>query len=499
MSRLDETSDAFDRFNNAHFRVHVIRNKAIESLWPICDDIRILLRQSEADPDITRRYKEPVFRLRRIVTGLPHHLSDEKIGLAAIAHELQLLAKEDSGLPFQRPLVNAQKVADELSSLKENPLASKLRELVRDGSTIALQDSFYRPLVLQWLSSEFPELKTNVVTFGELAEQTIFQHLVFIGSPQFVAYRYFQDNDYRFARDPKSFENDFIMYPFGDATLNIKGLIDDRNPVRVITASQPMVAPNEIEDLDGESSWTSVEKAAKSKLYEDADTEVSARFIGLAGNHHVYIEDDPQAKVFILVKDEEGKLDVGRIGIRDLKTNSYLLLRTESASSDLIVQIANELGAAKLRSSQERYKELLKQKIKELGGVVQVRKTLEKDFGLVTSRIPDWAFNERRIGPGSQDNFRKLCDFLGIQEEAAKIWKHLEKIRSLHVTAGTEAMERLKSAIRKVPPNDKDLIESGHITRSVPGCGEMGLYRVEHIGEPKLVSVYELQILREPS
>jgi hypothetical protein len=60
-------------------------------------------------------------------------------------------------------------------------------------------------------------------------------------------------------------------------------------------------------------------------------------------------------------------------------------------------------------------------------------------------------------------------------------------------------MERLKTAIREVAPDDKYLKEVGYITRSVRGCGEIGLYRVEHIGEAQMVSVYEIEILRVTS
>jgi hypothetical protein len=94
------------------------------------------------------------------------------------------------------------------------------------------------------------------------------------------------------------------------------------------------------------------------------------------------------------------------------------------------------------------------------------------------------------------DNFIKLCEFLGIPNEAEKLWKHLEKIRALHVKAGNEAVKRLKDSIKEVSPSDPNLRESGSITRSIPGCGEIGVYRVEHIGEPQLISIYEVQILR---
>jgi hypothetical protein len=419
--------------------------------------------------------------------------------LLRISTEIKSLANEDRGLPFQGPLLGASKVAEDLSTVAENPMASVLDTLLKNGSTVVIQDSFFRPLVLDWLSSRFPTLSTSVITFREIAEQSEVPHLIFIGSPQFVAFRLFQESDYRFAIDPKSYDNDFIMYPFGDSKLNIKGMVNDGQPIREITSTQPMVALHITDELDGESEWKSVEKAAKSAHHTDKDTEISARFLGLAGNHHVFIEDDQQSRVFILAKDSEGRLDVHRIGVNDLRTNNYLLLRTQGASSDLITEIANELGAKKLRPSQRRYKELLRAKVKEFGGVTPVRLKLEREYGLVTSRIPDWAFNDRRIGPGSKENFEKLCEFLDLKDEAPKLWGHLEQIRSLHISAGNEAMERLKTAIREVAPDDKYLKEVGYITRSVRGCGEIGLYRVEHIGEAQMVSVYEIEILRVTS
>jgi hypothetical protein len=496
VSRLDSSNNAYSRFRDAIFRMHIIRDKEVESLWPICDEIRIALRDNDSEAEVIQRYKKPVFRLRRITTGLPLPFNSDSLDLKSAAEEIKALAQEGLGLIISKQLTKAADIAVALHTSSSNQLAIKLRELVRNGSTIAIQDGFWRQTITSWLASEFPDFKTNVITFRELSDQDELQHLIFIGSPSFVAYRHFQEPDFRFARDPKSLENDFVMYGFGDPSVRINGLMSDRDPLRVITATQPMVAPAEIEDLDGESEWTSIEHSSKLLNTADTDTEVLARFIGLSGGHHVFIEDDPRTSVFVLMRDYEDKLDVSRTSVRDLRTSSFLLLRTKGASHNLISEIADELGAKKLRPSQLRYKSLLQNKIKELGGTRQVSTKLENEYELSTNNLADWAYNAARIGPGSKSNFLKLCEFLSISTEAEKIWKHLEKIRALHVRAGNEAMNRLKASIRSISPTDKTLKEDGYLTRSVPGCGEIGVYRIEHIGETQLVSVYDLQILR---
>jgi hypothetical protein len=496
MSRLDDASSSYDRFAKAKFRIHIVRDPLVESLWPICDEVRIALKDNEAEEDEVQRYKRPVFRLRQIAAGLPVPFDTEGLGLSSTSKHLKMLSDSGLGLLIGKALDRAATIAEQLLAQQENQLAAKLREIVRHDSTIAIQDSYWRPLVLKWLATEFPSFRNSVVTFKELKSQPSYSHLVFIGSPQLVSYRHFQESDFRFARDPRSLENDFVMYGFGNPSLDVKGLISEREPMRTITTSQPFVAHDSPDELDLESEWSSIERASKSQHPEDRDTEVMARFIGLAGNRHVYIEDDPRTSVFVLLRDQEGNLDVGKTGIRDLRTNTYLLLRTIGASSALIVEIADSLGAQKLRPSQKKYKDLLQQKIKDLGGVPQVRHVLHKQHNLETANVADWAFNPARIGPGSMDNFIKLCEFLGIPNEAEKLWKHLEKIRALHVKAGNEAVKRLKDSIKEVSPSDPNLRESGSITRSIPGCGEIGVYRVEHIGEPQLISIYEVQILR---
>ena len=496
MSRLDHASDAYNRFNDAMFRIHIVRDPLVEVLWPICDEVRNALKNNEAEQDEIQRYKRPVFRLRQIAAGLPVPFDTMEIGLDSASKHLKMLSNSGLGLLIGKALEKAAVVAEQLLIQKDNQLAMKVREIVRHDSTIAIQDSYWRPLVLAWLATEFPSFRNSVVTFKELKSQPSYSHLIYLGSPQLVSYRHFQESDFRFARDPRSLENDFVMYGFGNPSVDIRGLISEREPMRVISTSQPFVSLDSHDELDVESEWSTIERASRSGHYQDRDTEVTARFIGLAGNRHVYIEDDPRTNVFVLQRDLDGKLDVGKTGIRNLRTNTYLLLRTEGASSDLIIEIADSLGAKKLRSSQLKYKELLQLKIKELGGVPPARLALQKQQGLETANVADWAYNPSRIGPGSMENFIKLCEFLGIPEEAEKLWKNLEKIRALHVKAGNEAVKRLKDSIKEVSPSDPSLKEAGFIKRSVPGCGEIGVYRVEHIGEPQLVSIYEVQILR---
>lgn len=494
MSRLDDANNAFELFQNSKIRVHVIRDSTIETLWPLCDAVRIALRDNEAEVDVVQRYKRPMFRLRRIATGLPLPFNDPALEMSVIAEELMALSKEDQGAIVKAQLQKSAQIATELGKTATNQLEIKLRELIREDSTIVIQDAYWRPVLSKWLIREFPQHANLVVTIGELNDYHSFKHLVFLGSPFYFSYRHFRDNDLRFLRDPKSLENDFITYPFGEQALKISGLVSDQSPLRTITSSEPLISTFNFDELDEESEWTSIENDVKDPGSRDEDAEVLARFYGLAGGHFIYFEDDPRTSVFVLQRDREDKLDVSRIGIRDLRTNQFVLVRTEGASSGLIVEIADELGAANLRVSQLRYKELLQRKIKESGGIRSVQKDLNDNFGLVSNNLADWAFNPRRIGPGSEANFRKLCDYLEIPNEAKKIWGHLERIRAFHIRAGSEAVKRLQEALRKIPAKDPALMGSGFITRSIKGCGEIGVYRVEHIGEPQLVNVYQLQI-----
>jgi hypothetical protein len=168
--------------------------------------------------------------------------------------------------------------------------------------------------------------------------------------------------------------------------------------------------------------------------------------------------------------------------VSEVDTGQFIVERTSSSSASMIDQLADSLGAKKLRSTQIEFKKLMNQRIDQLGGFVRFESEIRTRAGVETTSLRRWVYDPRSIAPHAYEDFLKVMTYLDKEDHAERMWKDMVKIRNLHLKAGRDILARLKKALLETdifPSLKKD----GFALVSVPECGTLGVFKVEHIGK----------------
>lgn len=496
--RLEKTDRAYSRSRSARVQLHIVRHPEVELLFGICQDFSRTLRANGADTDTIVEGKRQLFRLRRLATGLPLTFNDSEMHIEEIRNALEKFSMHPNYGAAKQHLTQAINVCEALQNHPSNPIDKSLRGLAETGALVLTKDAHTSSVLKNWLKTELPSFPMKAVAIGELKDIEEASKLIYICSPTFASFKQAGPPDWRFARDPRAMESHFIMYPFGETEISIPGLLDDSSPQRKISSHVPLEVPYFDSIADTETEWTVEEGQVAGRNVSAQDELVSARYVRLAGNQNTFLETDPDSKVFTVTADSNGKLDVQRELVSELEAGAFIVLRVAGTTEDFIEQEANRLGADELRNSQRRWQDSLKEARKRDGSLTRVRERLKNEFNLVTTGLADWINNPRRIGPGSESDFMKLCAYLGIQDECHTIWDHLEKIRRFHLQAGAGAAKTLRKLLEKRDASDPELHDPGFFTiTDENGKGSIGVYGILQIGKIYDVDAWRIETVEK--
>jgi len=480
--RLEKTNSAYSRSSSARIKLHIIQHPKVESLFGICKDFSKTLRASGADETTIIDGRTQLYRLRRLVTGLPLAFDDPEMRIAEIQDALKRMSDHPNYGAVVQHLSQAVDICKSLLDQPSNPIADSLHVLAGTNTLVLTKDFHMSSILGQWLHTNFSSFHIRAATIGDLRNIEEVGKLVYLCSPTYASWKP-DGPDWRFVRDPRAMESHFVMYPFGETEISVPGLLAGYPPRRNISSHVPLQVPYFDSIADNETEWSVEERRLDDQGQIHRDELVPARYVRLSGNYFTYLSEESESKVFIVTADTNNKLDVQRETVKDLEVGAFIVLRVEGTTDDFIEQEANRLGAAKYRSSQRRWQNALKESRAREGSLMKVRERLENEFGLVTTGLVDWVTNTRRIGPHSESDFKKLCDYLGIKEDGPKIWEHLNIIRSFHLRAGAGAAKYLRKLLENRDANDPELRESGFFTiKDEGGKGTIGVYRILHIG-----------------
>ena len=76
----------------------------------------------------------------------------------------------------------------------------------------------------------------------------------------------------------------------------------------------------------------------------------------------------------------------------------------------------------------------------------------------------------------------KIMNHLGESGQSQQMWRDFKEIRRLHLKAGMEILARLREALMAQDVIPK-LTKDGFVLVTVPSCGTLGAFRVEHVSE----------------
>jgi len=458
----------------------------VESLFGICDSFSKTLRETGADDEVVAEGRSTLYRLRRLTTSLPLAFDDPAMHISEISQDLERMLTNPNYGQTRHHISQSIHVCQSLLSNTENPLEPALRKLALDHAIVVTKDAHMSVAVSEWLDQEFSTSLMRCIAIGELKNITEATRLIYLCSPTYASWKPLGP-DWRFARDPRAFESHFIMYPFGQTHIRIQGILPDGKPLRNISSHIPLTVPEFHAVADTQTEWSIEERHISPRNTSATDELVPARYLRLAGNHYTLLDASTDSSVFTVTADASGKLDVQRESIDDLETDRYIVLRVEGTESDFIQQEADRLGAGIHRESQRKWQLALQQARIRDGSLSRVRDRLKDEFGLETTGLADWLNNPRRIGPGNESDFMKLCSYLGLENESTAMWNDLTRIRGYHLQAGTRAAKALRALLEKRDADDPALRDPGFLTIDRGDQGAIGVYRILQIGNEHLV------------
>jgi hypothetical protein len=166
--RLEKTDRAYSRSRSARVQLHVVRHPEVESLFGICKDFSTTLRANGADGDTIVEGRTQLFRLRRLVTGLPLAFNDPEMHISEICDALKKLQTHPNYLAVKQHLTQAINICEVLQKQQSNPIDESLRNLAEPGALVLTKDAHTSSVLKNWLKIEFPSFPLEAVNIGEL-------------------------------------------------------------------------------------------------------------------------------------------------------------------------------------------------------------------------------------------------------------------------------------------------------------------------------------------
>lgn len=248
--------------------------------------------------------------------------------------------------------------------------------------------------------------------------------------------------------------------------------------------------------LDRSFDWVAISNnySRPPAIYQDELVE--ARLYLLGGGFGTYVEASGDRTIDV-VGFEGGTIgDVFQLKAAHLTPGTHVILRLSGGRRDYVSEMAdNILGDRRdyLRNSQLEWKKPLRLRVNEVG-VGTVAGELQA-AGLMSPNVRHW-ISPSSIRPQSQADFRRLLQYLGLQNIESRLWADMAEIYKAHPSAGHKTRSALKELIRF---SDADtLAKAGFLTIELPElhAGALGVFRIEAMS-PKTEAVTE-STLREP-
>ena len=180
--------------------------------------------------------------------------------------------------------------------------------------------------------------------------------------------------------------------------------------------------------------------------FTGGDHDVSCVLVETEGGYRIYIPEE--GRIAVITPDG----DVSVIQGRDLQPDDMILLREETAT-DVLHEVADHLLRTKgfrpedLRALHRHWKDELTRWIQEFGFEEVSRTLIDEGLPHATSQnIRNW-LDEERIGPGDDEEFRRLLEFLEA-EAPDEVIRSAHLLRQAHRDAGREISGMIRKALQ---------------------------------------------------
>jgi hypothetical protein len=266
--------------------------------------------------------------------------------------------------------------------------------------------------------------------------------------------------------------------------------------VRVRWIGPPPAGPDAGE-LETQPEWGAI--AGHGREAGDQAEELEAFVVVVSGGKRVLLDADAMSSILVVEPGAPRGSRVRRERVPQLLPGDFILLRTDRGRDDVIRVIANRLlgpASTPLRQAQAHWKELLSGRVDERGYGRVLRDLVQ--LGVSARNLRGW-LSPDSIRPERREDFALILRYCGLgEEEAAPVWRQMERLDRAHLKAGQEVRRLLEDQIE-----DADLAalrSSGFmaVRLGIPGTGSLGVFRIEAIApDTLLVPASEIRVVQD--
>lgn len=495
-------------------RLHPVESPHLLALNRAVRETERIARE-ENTIEIVSTYLSPAKSVRFLLAATPLPGAAQSLRLASLATRASASEDELKWRVSAGVLARFREIApalDKLSREETSPIATKLLEIWGSAPTsdlaLAFPDAGSRRHSEQWaLDHGFECLLTPAALRGSVFHQ----HLFVLGSPRW----YVRAGGSFIFQTPRCARMDVIGYRWTDINIRkepafiaaggapIRDEPRQQTVVEVPIGNHSSPVPEaadaadafELPSIDVQSWLRSRNSHPKLPGLEDADEEVDAKLVMLAGAHSVFLPFTEEARSFVAYlastptnnnDDEEEELaSVRRTANRELEVGDFILLRSSEAG-DIIPETAdNIMGptmASQRRGHQKRWKDGLRSRLKSVGSEVLSEELRAAGAVRATyTNIRNW-MNSRSLRPAADEDFQSILKVVGLGSDTATYFENAAFLLSLHHSAGNQVRRLLIAEVRKA--NHTVLRRTGMMTfrlQEIADGASMTAYRIERI------------------
>lgn len=232
--------------------------------------------------------------------------------------------------------------------------------------------------------------------------------------------------------------------------------------------------------------FTSIISRSWKQTEEEGDTELVEAIIGYLENDQiVFLDYDDSSTIRIIDIDESDK-PVKKIRVKELEPEMFLLLKA-TGGGDYIIPLADKILGTKavhLRSSQKKWKDLLRMKRREMGQFYLIQELKRRGCSIANEiNLRNW-MSYRNIKTNNFFHFKIILDLIGLKEQAKEIWNEMGLITQAHIRAGKHITALLLKKVKEVDLNE--LMKLGIMEFELPDkdAGSITAFRIKALSDP---------------
>jgi len=370
----------------------------------------------------------------------------------------------------------------EIDAIKKN-VDSVIQEL--DGSiAILIKDTKLIPII----QTNYDCQKIDIVSTNSLKNNITYDNLIVIGSS---SDKWFPEYIFSSSRAKKIL---VIKYKWMKGSWQSKKVF----PKSIVSAQFKSEQNIDEETSDADDyidpelllptiDFSSIISRSWKQTEEEGEIEFVEAIIGYLENDQIVFLDYDDSSTIRIIDIEEDEKPVKKIRVKELEPEMFLLLKT-TGGGDYIVPLADKILGTKaihLRSSQKKWKDLLRMKRREIGQYQLIQELKSRGCSIANEiNLRNW-MSYRTIKTNQYLHFKIIVELIGLNDQAQDIWNEMGLITQAHIKAGRHITNLLLKKAKEVDLNE--LMRLGIMEFELPDkdAGSLTAFRIKALSDPQ--------------